>query len=238
MRACLLIQLLLFSYVSAHAQLLYGTIFDFDSKETVPGVTILNKRNNSIVLADDKGHFKIGVLAGDTLIFSHTAYRPYTYIVSFFIDRKYETITMMHKEYRLKETTVKSLTKYEQDSIATRELYKQPIRQQPGKVENHYGFGIVSEGLISRWVGNLTGYNKRLKHFQKKLKEDEKQKFIGSRYNMKLVAELTGLEGDSAAHFMYAYPMPYDYARAATDLEIKMWIRNNYKEYTAHKNNK
>jgi hypothetical protein len=30
---------------------------------------------------------------------------------------------------------------------------------------------------------------------------------------------------------MYAYPMAYDFARTATDLELKMWIRDNYREW-------
>jgi hypothetical protein len=30
---------------------------------------------------------------------------------------------------------------------------------------------------------------------------------------------------------MNAYPMDYDYARAATDLELKMWIRFHYREW-------
>jgi len=33
------------------------------------------------------------------------------------------------------------------------------------------------------------------------------------------------------AEFMNQYPMDYDYARAASDLEIKMWIKYNYQDY-------
>jgi hypothetical protein len=46
-----------------------------------------------------------------------------------------------------------------------------------------------------------------------------------------LVAALTGLTGDTVGYFMNANPMPFDYARAATDLELKMWIRYNYKQW-------
>jgi len=30
---------------------------------------------------------------------------------------------------------------------------------------------------------------------------------------------------------MNTYPMEYDFARRGTDLEMKMWIRDNYKAY-------
>ena len=42
---------------------------------------------------------------------------------------------------------------------------------------------------------------------------------------------MTGFTGDTIGHFMYAYPMPYEFARSASDLELKMWIRNNSKEW-------
>jgi hypothetical protein len=30
---------------------------------------------------------------------------------------------------------------------------------------------------------------------------------------------------------MNAYPMPYDFARVASELEIKVWIREQFKEW-------
>jgi hypothetical protein len=34
---------------------------------------------------------------------------------------------------------------------------------------------------------------------------------------------------------MNTYPMDYEFARTATDLELKMWIRHNYKDYLLKK---
>jgi hypothetical protein len=45
------------------------------------------------------------------------------------------------------------------------------------------------------------------------------------------VGTTTGLTGDSIGYFMYAYPMPYDFVHTATSLEMKMWIRYNYKQW-------
>jgi len=42
---------------------------------------------------------------------------------------------------------------------------------------------------------------------------------------------MTGLTGDSIHLFMQQYPIDYEFARSATDLEIKMWVRNNYKQW-------
>jgi hypothetical protein len=60
------------------------------------------------------------------------------------------------------------------------------------------------------------------------------QKFIDTRYTPELVTKLTGYTGDTMILFMNTYPMDYSFARAASDLELKMWIRNNYKEHMQH----
>ena len=59
-------------------------------------------------------------------------------------------------------------------------------------------------------------------------------KFIDSRYTMSLVMQLTSLtDTETVAAFMYSFPMEYSFARTAGDLELKAWIRNNFKEYKA-----
>jgi hypothetical protein len=77
-------------------------------------------------------------------------------------------------------------------------------------------------------------FNKKSKQrarFQTNFAKWENQKFIDTRYSPEQVNALTGLTGDTLAAFINAHPMPYDYARTATDLEVKMWIRYNYREW-------
>ena len=77
-------------------------------------------------------------------------------------------------------------------------------------------------------------FNKKSKQrarFQENFSKWESQKFVDTRYSSEMVQALTGLTGDTLAAFINAHPMPYDYARAATDLEIKMWVRYNYREW-------
>jgi hypothetical protein len=59
----------------------------------------------------------------------------------------------------------------------------------------------------------------------------EQDQFVDSRYTPDLVNTLTNLDGDTLAYFMHQYPMPHDYARTATALELKMWIRYNFKVF-------
>ena len=77
----------------------------------------------------------------------------------------------------------------------------------------------------------LSKSSKQKFRFQKNFNYWETEKFVESRYTPEVVAKLTGLTGDSLAAFMMVYPMPYEYARVVSDLELKMWVRNNYKEW-------
>jgi hypothetical protein len=74
-----------------------------------------------------------------------------------------------------------------------------------------------------------------MRHFQDQIVDIEKQKFIDTRYSEALTAQMTGLQEESLIKFMQAYPMEIDFARAASDLEIKMWIKYNFQEYSKKK---
>lgn len=93
------------------------------------------------------------------------------------------------------------------------------------------GEPFVIKAPISGFIEKRQKKYKRLKAFQKRYIETETQNFIDSRYSPVSVTQLTQLIGDSLITFMQAYPMPYSFARGASELEIKMWIRHNYKEW-------
>ncbi len=77
--------------------------------------------------------------------------------------------------------------------------------------------------------------HKDLRKFQAQVLNMEEQKFIDTRYTPELVSSLIKQPVDSVIIFMNSYPMEYDFARAASDLEIKMWIKYNYQEFTNSK---
>ena len=77
----------------------------------------------------------------------------------------------------------------------------------------------------------LSKRSRRIFRFQKSFNYWEDQKFIESRYTPELVQQLTKLQGDTLAWFINANPIASDYARVASELELKMWIRDNYKAW-------
>ena len=138
-------------------------------------------------------------------------------------------VTMDVAENDLKEFTFRSshLSKYQLDSIERQETYKIPLQRTPPNPFASPASAIAE--LFSKKA-------KMVYKFQENFYNGEIEKFVDTRYTPALVTKLTGITGDTVGHFMYAYPMRYDFARTATDLELKMWIRSNYKEWLKNPN--
>ena len=112
-------------------------------------------------------------------------------------------------------------TPYQLDSLERRATHKRSLARQ--KSSPFSPFSFVAERLSKK--------SKRIFKFQESFAYWEDQRFIDTRYTPDLVYEMTGLDDDSLAHFMNATPMPYDFARTASDLELKMWIRSRFKQW-------
>src|ERR1035437_966392 len=67
----------LFMCVGAFAQQakLNGSVVDSQTKETLPGVTILVKGTKAVAITDVTGKFKVSAKAGDVLVFSYIGYK-------------------------------------------------------------------------------------------------------------------------------------------------------------------
>ena len=212
------------------AQGLDGMVMDKDNKTSIAGVTVLNKRTGAVVFSDGQGNFSIEAHQGDTITFRHTAFQPASEVVPFTLGVKFVTVNMQARIYKLNEATITSRTKYQQDSIEMQKVYGHELAKPPVPAPKYTGLGVT--GLFGWAADKLTGNSKKPKRFKKQFAQDEQSKFIDSRYTPELVGTLTKMtDPDSIGAFMGAYPMPYDFARATTDLEMKGWIRNNFKEY-------
>ena len=222
--------ILLLIHSGAFAQLLEGTTIDTDHKTAISGISVYNTHSGNAVYSDSNGRFAIGAATGDTLLFRHTAYQTLTYVMPYAMGNTYKTILMASIAYQLKEATINGRTKYQQDSAALHALYSPELNKVLVPTPHYTGFGC--SGCFGWLADKITGNSKKPKRFKKQFAADDQARFIDSRYNPELVTALTGIQDvDSIAAFMKKYPLEYDFARSASDLEIKAWIRSNYRDY-------
>lgn len=219
----LLILFLLFPFLKVDAQSIKGTVVDGETGLPLSAVTVLISETQKVAFTDANGYFIIDANTGDRVAFSLPGYRPEYRKKPFTVDGVATMRVELFKlSYELDEFVFRpKYTPYQLDSINRRETYSRVLARHKSSIASPLSW--TAEKFSKR--------AKRIFKFQKMYNGMEEQKFIDTRYTPAIVAQMTGLQGDTLAHFMNANPLPSDFARAATDLELKMWIRENYKAW-------
>jgi thiol:disulfide interchange protein len=200
-----------------------GIVYDSANHTVLNPVSIENIRTHQGCFSNAKGEFTIEAALGDYIVFTHVGYNRK--VVSLKIMDKTDDlkIYMSTKTINLKSVTIKmGQTEYQKDSVKRSELYKDAFEYEQQK--------SVFSPVTSAYQKFSKKY-KNLRKFQEQILDIEHQKFIDTRYTAELVHTLTKLEDDELAAFINQYPLDYDYARVATELEIKMWIKYNFLDY-------
>lgn len=188
---------------------------------------VVNQATMHSTSTDEEGNFTILAQTGDIISVNYSGYHTVQQAAT---PGTRLNITLIPLSVRLNEVVV--LTQFQKDSIALTELYSKELNKKPVTVGFSSANGGGISGLIGAPIHRLSRSYKQNKRFKENFRRDMEQRYIDTRYTPAMVSSLTQLKGDSLALFMNTFPMDYGFARTASELEIKSWIRNNYKEYT------
>ena len=210
--------------LATNAQSLQGVVTDAATGLPLFAVTVVNVKTQQGTTTDENGFYTLPANTGESIAFTYIGYKtevrtkPVSVIIST-MNVKLQPSTTQLKEFVFHGD---KRSKYQIDSAERKVIYHTVLSRKPPSPFN----SPVSA------IAELFSKKARMAYqFQKDFAVDEENRFIDTRYTPALVTKMTGLTGDSMAHFMYAYPMPIMYAREASDLELKMWIRDSYKEW-------
>lgn len=213
--------------IRGDAQTMQGMVTDATTYKPLFPVTVVNMNTQQAAYTDANGFYVIAARPGDKIAFSYVGYKSVEKLKPVSVLIATQNITMQRREYELDEVFLRpdKLTQYQKDSIERRVIYRAVMeRPVPSPVMNP----------VSAIAEHFSAKVQRLKRFQGEFTWWERQKFVDNRYTADVVRSVTELKDDSTINaFIAAFPMPYDYARVATNLEMKMWIRDNYKEWSA-----
>ncbi|RYD59534.1 MAG: carboxypeptidase-like regulatory domain-containing protein [Sphingobacteriales bacterium] len=216
-----LIILLCFLVGQTGAQSISGKVVDAKTGEALFPVTVVNMLTQQAVYTSESGTFTVPAKVGDELAFTYIGYKSVQKLVT--TGATSIRVEMSGLSFRLNEMVIRphQYSPYQIDSIERRATYKRSLARQKSSVFSPVSF--IAE--------RFSKSSKAIFNFQRSYNYWEDQRYIDSKYTPELVSELTGLTADSLAYFMNAYPMDTEYARAASDLELKMWVRTNYKQW-------
>ena len=225
----LIIVFILFS-VPAGAQLykIRGTVYDSSRSYPLEAVSVLSSSGRGTSTSTD-GVYEIEVTEKDSIWFSYLGKPTMKFPVASISNTLQFDISLHINIPTLKEVKIRQRN-YKQDSLQNRQDYARIFNYQKPRLKTvtpQYGAGM---GFDLDEIINMFRFkrNRSITGFQKRLLEQEQDKFIDHRFNKNLVRRLTMLTGNESDSFMRLYRPSYTFARFASDYDFQSYIKQAF----------
>ncbi|MFZ9387444.1 MAG: carboxypeptidase-like regulatory domain-containing protein [Chitinophagaceae bacterium] len=208
-----------------------GTVYDSSRNYPLEAVSVLSSSGKG-TSTNAEGNYEIYVGAQDSIWFSYLGKPTMKFPVATIYNTLQFDISLHINIPTLREVKIRPRN-YRQDSLQNREDYAKIFNFQKPKLKTvtpQYGAGV---GLDLDEIINMFRFrrNRSIASFQKRLLEQEQEKFIDNRYSKALVRRLTLLTGDALDRFMKTYRPAYTFTRFANDYDFQSWIKYAFARY-------
>ena len=234
-----LLLLLSFSFLSlffggkAWGQItIHGTVYNMYRTKPLDGVSVLSTSGRGTA-TDSLGNYSITVDNDDSIYFSYLGQATMRYPIRSLNYYNGFDIALHVDPVEMKAVKVMPRN-YRSDSIQNRKDYakvfnfKKPGFKLNGPSPNGAGVGIDLDELINVFRFART---KRIQAFQRRLVEEEQDKYVDHRFNRSIVLKVTHLQGDELDSFMVRYRPSYEFCQKATDYDLFDYIKLAFREY-------
>ncbi len=230
----LLFTALLFN-LTANAQMkITGTVYDVTKVNYVSHVRVESSSGN-VTTTDSLGKYEIEVFENDSLTFFYNNKPTQKFSVAQVINPNQFDISIhiqINGKYKtMKEVTVFSKS-YTLDSIENRITYRDIYNfTKPGVSSTISPDGVAGADLNE--LINMFRFrrNKRMLAFQKRLEEQEEEKYIHYRFSKTIVKRITGLRSPILEQFMNIYNPGFEFLKNADELIFTKYVIASYKEF-------
>ena len=204
-----------------------GTVYDSTKLYAVPGVIVKSTGGGSTI-TDSLGVYHINTTEKDSISFYY-ANKPTQKFpvktISNYNDFDISLQVRVFEKYRLlKEVKIFSKS-YRQDSSENRNNYSKVFNYQKPGLRSTYTPGSPP-GLDINELINVFRFrrNKMNLIFQKRLLEEEEDKYVNYKFNSTLLKRVTGLSGVLLDKYKMKYKPSYEFIVTATELEFYEYI--------------
>ena len=225
--------LLLVNFVTGQI-IISGTVYDSTKLYVVPGVIIKSTGGGSTI-TDSLGAYHINTDEKDSISFYY-ANKPTQKFpvksISNYNDFDISLQVRVFEKYKLLRE-VKIFTKnYRQDSSENRLSYSKIFDYQKPGLHSTYTPGSPP-GLDIDELINIFRFrrNKMNLVFQKRLIEEEQDKYVNYKFNNTLIKRVTGLSGVLLDKYKLLYTPSYEFLIIATELEFYEYILNTASQF-------
>ena len=226
--------LLIFCSTCSYAwaqQPLAGKVVKKGSAEILIGVTVANISQGRHNISDMGGNYRIAARAGDTVLFSSAGYQVDTVIVAGYMFAESFLVPMEPHVVALQAVKVEEGRNYQLDSVRRREEYAFILdKKHPVKLMNEKR-SADGPGLSFSPIGYFSKRERQKRELKKRLRQEEEDYYIDSKFSLSRVSQLTKLSGDSLRIFMWRYRPTYKFCRSAGSQDMLFYINEKLKLY-------
>lgn len=208
-----------------------GTVYDSSQHYPLEAVSVISTSGRGTVTNSD-GVYEIDVSATDSIFFSYLGKPTMKFPIATIQNILQFNISLHVSIPTLKEVKIRPRN-YRQDSIQNREDYAKVFNYQKPKLKTvtpQYGAGV---GFDLDEIVNMFRFkrNRSIANFQKRLLQQEEDKFIDYRFSKSLVRRLTLLTGNELDSFMRLYRPSYTFTKFANDYDFQAYIKQAHLRY-------
>jgi hypothetical protein len=212
---------------------IHGTVYNMYRTKPLDAVSVVSTSGRGTT-TDSNGNYIIMVQPEDSIYFSYLGrltakfpVRTMNYSAAF-------DVALHVDPTELKEVKVMPRN-YHMDSLQNRKDYakifdfKKPgFKLSDGTTGVGLGAGIDLDELINVFRFQRTH---RLLAFQRRLVDEEQDKFIDHRFAPSVVLKITHLTGDELDSFMVRYRPSYEFCKRSNDYDFYDYIKLAFREY-------
>jgi hypothetical protein len=227
------------AFQSAKAQVVIrGTVYDMSRTQPLESVSVLGSSGQGAI-TDIRGNYTIRLNETDSIWFSYLNKSTPKFPVSGIVNLNQFDISVHVASTVLKEIRVMPRD-YKFDSTQNRKAYAKVFDfKKPGLSISSLppGAGGAGVGLDLDELINVFRFKRTrsMLGFQKRLLQEEEDKFIDHRFSKSIVREITLLTGEELNAFMKLYRPDYEFTKYSTDYEFYEYIKKAYLNFKAVK---
>jgi len=231
----LLLILLTLLCIDASAQLVTGIVIDKNTRKPVEYILVSASTTNT--MTSELGSFTLKITrVTDTLRIKTLGYKPYTRLISPWSGRL-KMIELEPQSIKLNEVAIVAKRNYLRDSVNNRKQFAKEFAFKGPKLTDimrptatNVPFAWVSVDVLSlfRLIGKKKSPQYRL---QQTMLRYEREDHTNQRFTRKLVAGVTGLQGDTLNDFMNEYRPTPAQVDVMTDYNLVFYIKDSFRKF-------
>lgn len=219
-----------------------GTVYDISAKRPLEAVGVISTSGRGVI-TDSLGKYTIVVGTKDSIWFTLIGKTTMKYPVDTISNLDNFNVMIHVRTNELPEVKVRN-SYYKLDSIQNRQDYAKVFNfRKPGisisRGAPGYNPGGLTAGFDLDEIINMfrVKRNRSILNLQKRLLDEEQEKYVNRRFSKAFVRKLTKLQSPELDTFMARYRPDYAIVTLLNDLELGYYIQQNFIEYQSQRYN-